>query len=117
MAREQEPLASIDDLLGGPVVDEAETVLVERPVRHSAAGAAVTWLLWSLLFAGMLSGAVFVVAYAFGYTLPYPLLFCAFFALVVLRRSLTALAGPQVVVGAAPKIRTSNRRRTACSWP
>ena len=104
MAREQEPLATIDDLLGGPVVEEAETVRVDLPVRRSPAGEAVSWLLWSLLFAGLLSGAVFVVAYAFGYTLPYALLFFAFFALVTLRRNLTRLAAPHVVVGAAPKV-------------
>jgi hypothetical protein len=104
MAREPEPLASIDDLLGGPVVDEVETVRVEPPARNGPVAEAASWLFWSLLVAGLASAAVFVVAYAFGYTLPYLLLLSGFFALVALRRSLTAVAAPQVAVGARPNL-------------
>jgi hypothetical protein len=106
MAREPEPLASIDDLLGGPVVEEvAETVRVDPVVgRNGPLAEAASWLFWSLLIAGLASAAVFVVAYAFGYTLPYLLLLSGFFALVALRRSLTALAAPRVAVGARPNL-------------
>jgi hypothetical protein len=105
MAREPEPLASIDDLLGGPVVEEPETMRVAPPVRpRGPVARAASWLFWSLLIAGLASAVVFVVAYAFGYTLPYLLLLAGFFALVALRRSLTAVAAPQVIVGARPEL-------------
>jgi hypothetical protein len=104
MARGDEDLASIDDLLAGPLTGEIEPAPVVPPEPGGFRSAALRWLFWTTLVAGIASAAVWLIAYAFGYSFPYLLVFAVFFALVALRRSVTALGAPQRVVGAPPTV-------------
>lgn len=98
MPAEQEPLASIDDLLAGPMTEEIPRALAPAPTPRAA-----PWLFWASVVSALAAAAVFVVTLAVGYKISYLLLFCSFFALVSLRRALTTLAAPRLVVGAEPK--------------
>jgi hypothetical protein len=57
-------------------------------------------LLRAALIAAAIAGAAYVVSIPMGFKIPYILLFAVFFAMLVLRRALTAVEAPRMMIGA-----------------
>ena len=105
--RDDEPLASIDDLLAFPGTDDTQPVPERPAATEDGAGPvarAAATLFWAALFAGLCAGAAYVVLLGLGYDISFVLLFCAFLALVSLRRELRRIVPAKLVVGAPPRV-------------
>jgi hypothetical protein len=103
--QDEEPLASIDELLAGPGTDQTLPV-AEQPAPAGAGpgpvARAAAALFWAALVSALCAAAVFVVLLGLGYDVSYVLLFFAFFALVSLRRALRRIVAPKLLLGAPP---------------
>jgi hypothetical protein len=85
----------IDDLLGGMAEGGPES-------RPEPAATVRSGLLRAAVIAAGIAGAAYVVSIPMGLKIPYILLFSVFFALLVLRRALTAVQAPRMTIGAEP---------------
>jgi hypothetical protein len=105
--RDDEPLASIDDLLTFPGTDDTQPVGGQPAVTGDGNGPVArvaAALFWAALFAGLCAGAAYIVLLGLGYDISFALLFCAFLALVSLRRALRRIVPTKLVVGAPPAV-------------
>jgi hypothetical protein len=99
MAREEEELASIDELLAIST-DAEDEAPAAGPRRRSTF---VSRLFRSALIAVICAGAAYVVLRPLGIKVPYILLFSGFFALLAMRRALRAVSpARRLTVGAMP---------------
>jgi hypothetical protein len=97
MAREEEELASIDELLA--TTDEGEAQAAAPPRRSTF----VSRLFRSALIAVICAGAAYVVLRPLGIKVPYILLFAGFLALLAMWRALRAVTPTRrLTVGAVP---------------